>query len=281
MARFLLMLLLAVATPTVAALDETVVPAGGTVGFAAMDLTSGRTLGRHESDPFPLQSVFKLPIAIEVLHQVDAKKLDLARIVALDASDARGGPGTLIAVPSKKTVRELLEAMIIASDNTACDKLLALVGGPRVVEARVRSLGVDRVSIRYTELDLGTEKGDNTATPSAIVALLAKIARHEVGLSAASASLLEDILLRVTTGQKRLKAGLPPGTPVAHKTGMSDTHGGKTDATNDVGLITLPNGHRIAIAVFVHASPADLATRERTIARVARVVYDTFNTPAR
>jgi beta-lactamase class A len=245
-----------------------------------MDLTSGRTLGRHESDPFPLQSVFKLPIAIEVLHQVDAKKLDLARIVALDASDARGGPGTLIAVPSKKTVRELLEAMIIASDNTACDKLLALVGGPRVVEARVRSLGVDRVSIRYTELDLGTEKGDNTATPSAIVALLAKIARHEVGLSAASASLLEDILLRVTTGQQRLKAGLPPGTPVAHKTGMSDTHGGKTDATNDVGLITLPNGHRIAIAVFVHASPADLATRERTIARVARVVYDTFNTPA-
>jgi beta-lactamase class A len=281
MARFLLMLLLAVATPTVAALDEMVAPAGGTVGFAAVDLTTGRTLGRHERDPFPLQSVFKLPIAIEVLHQVDAKKLDLARIVALDASDARGGPVTLIALPSKKTVRELLEAMIITSDNTACDKLLALVGGPGVVEARVRSLGVDRVSIRYTELDLGTEKGDNTATPAAIVALLAKIGRHEVGLSAASASLLEDILLRVTTGQQRLKAGLPPGTPVAHKTGMSDTHGGKTDATNDVGLITLPNGHRVAIAVFVHASPADLATRERTIARVARVVYDTFNTPAR
>lgn len=60
---------------------------------------------------------------------------------------------------------------------------------------------------------------------------------------------------------------------------MSGTQGGKTDATNDVGLITLPNGHRIAVAVFVHASPADLATRERTIARLARVAYDAFSGP--
>ena len=58
---------------------------------------------------------------------------------------------------------------------------------------------------------------------------------------------------------------------------MSGTQGGKTDATNDVGLITLPNGHRIAVAVFVHASPADIATRERTIARLARVAYDAFS----
>jgi beta-lactamase class A len=179
-------------------------------------------------------------------------------------------------------VRELLEAMIITSDNTACDKLLALVGGPGVVDARVRALGIDHVTIGYSELDLGAngpQKGDNTSTPAAMVALLAKIARHEVGLSTASAARLDDVLLRVTTGAQRIKGGLPPGTKVAHKTGMSDTRGGKTDATNDVGLVTLPNGHRVAIAVFVHASPADLATRERTIARLARAAYDTFIVP--
>lgn len=279
----LLMLLVAAAAPSAAAIEEMVAPAGGTVGFAARDLSTGRSLGRHENDPFPLQSVFKLPIAIEVLRQVDDKKLDLSRVVSLGAGDARGGPGTLITVPSKKTVRELLEAMLITSDNTATDKLLALVGGPRVVDARVRSLGIDHVTIRYTELDLGAsgpQKGDNTATPAAMVALLAKLARHEVGLTAASAALLDDVLLRVTTGAQRIKGGLPPGTPVAHKTGMSGTRDGKADATNDVGLVTLPNGHRVAIAVFVHASPADLATRERTIARLARAAYDTFNAPA-
>jgi beta-lactamase class A len=279
----LLMLWLVVAVPSASAIDEMAAPAGGTVGFAAMDLSTGRSFGRHEDEPFPMQSVFKLPVAIEVLRQVDAKKLDLSRVVALEAADRRGGPGTLITVPSKKTVRELLEAMIITSDNTAADKLLSLVGGPGVVDARVRALGIEHVTIRYTELDLGSsgpQRKDNTATPAAIVALLAKVARHEVGLSAASAAVLDDVLLRVTTGAQRIKGGVPPGTPVAHKTGMSDTRDGKTDATNDVGLVTLPNGHRIAIAVFVHASPADLATRERTIARLARAAYDTFNAPA-
>jgi beta-lactamase class A len=113
-----------------------------------------------------------------------------------------------------------------------------------------------------------------------MVTLLAKIARRETGLSATSTTLLDDILLRVATGQQRIKGALPPGTPVAHKTGMSDTRDGKTDATNDVGLITLPNGHQVALAVFVHGSPADLATRERTIARFARLAYDTFSSPS-
>lgn len=275
----ILSLAVAMPTPAPATFAEMVAPAGGSVGFAALDLSSGRTLGWHEADAFPMQSVFKLPIAIEVLHQVDAKKLDLARVVALGPADRRDGPAGTMVVPAKKTVRELLEAMVMTSDNVACDKLLALVGGPGVVDGRVRALGVEHVAIRYTEQDLQTGKVDNTATPAAMVALLAKVARHDVGLSVASAALLDDVLLRVTTGPQRIKGALPPGTPVAHKTGMSDTRDGKTDATNDVGLITMPNGNRLAVAVFVHASPADIATRERTIARLSRAAYDSFNAP--
>jgi beta-lactamase class A len=275
-----MLLLVAVAPPPATALAQIVAPAGGTVGYAALDLSSGRSLGWHEAEAFPMQSVFKLPIALEVLHQVDERKLDLSRVVALGPADARAGmPGTMT-VPGKKTIRELLDAMIINSDNVACDKLLALVGGPLAVDARLRSLGVEHIMIRYTEVELQAGKGDNSATPAAMVALLAKVARRE-GLSAGSAALLDDLLLRVTTGPQRIRGGLPPGTPVAHKTGTSDTRGGTTDATNDVGIMTLPNGHRVAIAVFVYASPADQATRERTIARLARAAYDTFNTLAR
>jgi len=273
-----IVLLLALAPSPPAAIEAMVAPAGGTVGFAALDLSSGRSLGWHERDAFPTQSVFKLPIAIEVLRRIDDKKLTLDRVVALGPADARRGPEGTMAVPAKKTIRQLLEAMIITSDNVACDKLLALLGGPRVVDARMRALGINGITIQFTELDLMAGK-DNTATPAAMVALLAKIALYQLGLSAPSAALLDDILLRVTTGLQRIKGALPPGTPVAHKTGTSGTQGGKTDATNDVGLITLPNGHRIAVAVFVHASPADIATRERTIARLARVAYDAFSSP--
>jgi beta-lactamase class A len=277
----LLVLLLATTTPSPAVYEKLAAPAGGTVGFAALDLSSGRSLAWHENDAFPMQSVFKLPIAIELLRQVDRNQIDLAQVVALGPTDARGGPTGTMAVPTKKTVRQLLEAMVVTSDNVATDKLLSLIGGPAAVDARVRALGIAHITIRYAERDLQTGKVDNTATPAAMVALLAKIGRRETGLSASSAAQLDDILSRVVTGQQRIKGALPVGTPVAHKTGMSDTRDGKTDATNDVGLITLPNGHRVAVAIFVHASPADLATRERTIARLARLVYDTFNDAGR
>ncbi len=251
-------------------------PAGGIVGFAALDLASGRTMGLHQNEGFPTQSVVKLPIALAVLHQVDARKLSLKRVVTLEPADARPGMAPIITAPGKETIGRLLEAMIVDSDNTACDKLLSLLGGPAAVDRRIRELGVEGIAIRYSEQEMHAGKGDNSATPAAMVALLATLARGQAGLSRGSARHLDDLLLAVKTGPRRLKAGVPPGTPVAHKTGTSDTRGGTTDATNDVGLITLPNGKRIAVAVFVRASPADEATRERVIADLARAAWEAF-----
>src|SRR5262245_21020209 len=94
------LMLLIVLAPSSPAFAEVVAPAGGTVGFAALDLSSGRSLGWHEAEAFPMQSVFKLPVAIELLHQIDDKKLDLARVVDIEAADARGGPAGTMAVPA-------------------------------------------------------------------------------------------------------------------------------------------------------------------------------------
>lgn len=80
-----------------------------------------------------------------------------------------------------------------------------------------------------------------------------------------------------TTGPGRLRAGLPPGTVLAHKTGSSGTHGGITAATNDIGLVTLPDGRKLAIAVFVTDSRADEDTREGVIARIAQITYKEAN----
>jgi hypothetical protein len=143
----------------------------------------------------------------------------------------------------------------------------------------MHGLGIEGITIRFSEREMTAGKGDNTATPAAVVALLVRMARQGLGLLPTSAKVLDDLLLRVATGAKRIKGALPPGTPVAHKSGTSRTQDGKTDATNDVGLIALPNGSRIAIAVFVHDSPADERTREETIAKLARAAYDTFRAP--
>jgi beta-lactamase class A len=69
----------------------------------------------------------------------------------------------------------------------------------------------------------------------------------------------------------RLKGMLPPGTPVAHKSG---TLGG---STNDVGMITLPEdaGH-VVVAIFIKTSKRESSEREKAIAEIARAVYDFY-----
>jgi beta-lactamase class A len=76
------------------------------------------------------------------------------------------------------------------------------------------------------------------------------------------------------TGPNRLRAGLPAGTVLAHKTGTSGELNGNAAATNDIGLITLPDGRRLAVAVFVTDARANEITRDRVIARIGRAAYD-------
>ena len=110
----------------------------------------------------------------------------------------------------------------------------------------------------------------DTSTPEDMARLLELIWRGEA-LSRESSDLLLDIMRRSTTGEDRIKGLLPPGTNVSHKTG---TIGG---TTNDVGILTLPDGAgHVALVVFVKESPLTVPERERAIAHVARAVHDYF-----
>src|SRR5207249_3493389 len=112
----------------------------------------------------------------------------------------------------------------------------------------------------------------NWASPDSMINLL--LAFHAGrGLSAPLHQLLEDMMAESTPGPKRLKGLLPPGTRVAHKTGTSGSEGSLTRATNDIGIVTLPNGRHIAIAVFVSDSTATLEIREQVIAQMAHAAW--------
>jgi beta-lactamase class A len=101
--------------------------------------------------------------------------------------------------------------------------------------------------------------------------LLARLWRGQT-LSPASTARLLDIMYRCETGLLRIKGMLPPGIRVAHKTGTLGI-----GVTNDVGILELPNqaGH-VVLAVFIEESAASAENQERTIAQVARAVYDYF-----
>ena len=255
-------------------------PADGSVGIAVGLLGSDAAVvvgdARH-----PMQSVFKLPLAMTVLAAVDRGELSLDQQVAVAprdfVSDRQHSPirdrhpeGVTLAV------EQLLRAAASGSDGTAADVLLGLVGGPRAVTAHLRSIGVEGVDVAVTEKDMGHDpraQYRNGATPQGALGVLRAL--HEGrGLSHESRALLLRLLTETPTGRHRLRGRLPDGTAVAHKTGSSRTVDGVTAATNDIGIVSLPDGRRLAVAVFVSDSPADDATRERVIADVARAAYD-------
>jgi len=263
--------------------------AQGRVGVTATVLETGESVSLNGDRRFPMLSVYKFPIAMAVLDRVDRGKFKLDQRTRIQTSDVVRGsqildsPGERLrqreSIGVELTVTQLLKYMVSDSDNTACDVLLRLIGEPKIVTQYLRDLGVNDIVVANTEQELkqgSTVEYRNDATPDAAVVLLRTF--HEgKGLSKSSQALLRRLMTETTTGKQRIKGLLPSGTDVAHKTGTSATFKGMTVATNDVGLVTLPNGQTLAIAVFVADSTAEAAIREGAIAQVTRTVWDEWS----
>jgi beta-lactamase class A len=285
---------------------------GGEMGFAALHIETGRRITLKSSERFPMASTYKLPIAIQLLTLVDEGKEQLDHIIKLEPKDIRPGGAPLTDKfkfgESSVSVRDLLRMMMTVSDNTASDLILRLAGGPQAVTARMRSLGIEDMSIdrstiehvfdmfglplppesewgpgRYVNVltSVPTDRqraaakqylrdSRDTSTPDAMASLLVHIYRKDL-LKPKTAKLLLGIMRRCQTGDARLKGLLPAGTEVAHKTGTA------MGIVNDVGIITLPNGAgRFAIVVFIKGWKLSVVECEQSIAEVARSAYDYF-----
>ena len=277
------LLLQSVLSPLFAELART---SGGHVGVFATVLGSADRAELNGSERFPMQSVYKLPIAMAVLDQVDRKTLTLTQKVTFRARDmADVGFHSPLAdcYPNggiDVSVRDLIRAAIVDSDGVASDALFALAGGGERITAYLRGLGIRDMDVVTTERAMFADRTRmtqyrNAATPRAAVALLRALYAGRGVTPAARELLLEDLTDSVP-GARRIKGLLPAGTSVAHKTGTDGTHDGLTRATNDIGIVTLPDGRHLALAVFVKDSTADEAARERTIAAIARLAYDTW-----
>jgi beta-lactamase class A len=229
----------------------------------------------------PMQSVFKLPLAIAVLHQIEQGSLSLDQLVRFRPDDRilphvhsplqDKYPEANVDVP----ISELLRLSTALSDNVAADILLRSVGGPKAVMEYIASLGVvgfhleDGEDVLHRDV---TAQYRNWFEPTGAVQLLRRISDNSP-LSPAHTALLLG-WMESSVKSSRLNGDLPAGTAVAHKAGTSDVDNGIAHATNDIGLITLPDGRRLAIAVFITDSKTDEVTREAVIARIARAAYD-------
>ena len=254
--------------------------AKGRVGVAAEVLETGESISLNPHERFPMQSVYKLPIGMAVLAQVDNGKLLLEQMVRVEKNDfVRRGMHSPIRDRNPKgaelSIRELLRFAVSESDGTASDVLLKLIGVD-VASKYLNNLGINELVIANSEKEIGQDwetQYRNWASPAGSVQLLRSLHERR-GISEQSQQLLYKFMTETPTGPKRLKGLLPKKAVVAHKTGTGGTSDGVAAATNDIGLVTLPNGRHLAIAVFVADSRADLETREAVIAQVAKAVWD-------
>ena len=289
--------------------------AKGRLGVALLDLKDRQRWSNRGGEAFPMQSVFKLPLAIAVLQAVEAGKFKLDQAVTVKRSDislfhsplAKGFKGDSQTYP----LRELIRLTVAESDNTAADLLMRLIGGPQVVTAMLRQGGIKGISVdRYERvfqpeiygmrgfgwdevidepkfraelkalpaekrrLALATYLRDDPrdkATPDASADLLEGIARGTWLRDPAHAQWLNRMMVDNVGGKDRVKAGLPAGSAFAHRTGASLTTDGISAATNDIGIVTPPDGRAFVIAIYLAGSRADANEREAALAEVAKL----------
>jgi len=174
------------------------------------------------------------------------------------------------------SIAELLRYTICESDGSTSDVLMKLIGGPDKVMFFLEGIHVADIQVVNYEKEIGRDwetQYRNWATSKGALALLAAL-QSKRKLSAESQALLLKLMTESIPGAKRLKGELPAGTVVAHKTGTGGTQNGITSATNDIGIITLPDGRHLAVAAFVSDSAANDNTRDAVIARLAKAAWD-------
>jgi beta-lactamase class A len=288
--------------------------ARGRVGIALIHLESGTTIDVRGHERFPMASIVKLPIAIEVLQQVAEGKLTLDRAVWLAPNDIR--PCCTIERRHPKggvsrPVIELLELAIVESDNTAADALLKLVGGVDVVERRLRGMGFRLMNVDRTEGQLLLDMAGVTNAPPPEQwtieiqrKLLADSDRESVTRGRAHYLVDErdtatpyetaQLLGRLQLGDllPRSQTDLLMGLLLQTKTGPRRIKGrlppdtlvahktGTTAAViNDAGIIMLPPGSkiggRVVLVVYI-AGGASIGAMERTVAQIGAATFEFF-----
>jgi len=287
--------------------------AAGEIGVAVKHVESGQGLEVNAATSFPMASVFKVPLLVEVLAQVKEGKFRLDDEIDIQKTDQHLGSGMLSSLTApglKLSVRNLINLMMMISDNSATDILLQKVGAENV-NRRLKQFGIEGISVNRTcqelimdlagldyqkykglsldlitaELDKRedlspearkeavlkfTQNPEDQSTAAAMSLLLEKIFKKEI-LDPESCSLIISIMLECQTGAARLKGNLPPGTALAHKTGTI------AGTVNDAGIIYLPQdlGH-VVITVFTKNFLGETSDVETLIAEIGRIVYDYF-----
>ncbi|RXM51156.1 MULTISPECIES: class A beta-lactamase, subclass A2 [unclassified Chryseobacterium] len=254
-----------------------------TVGISVKGIEDKDTLSINGNKEMPMLSVFKFHIALSVLNQVDKGKLKLNQKFFIKKEELL--PETWSPIREEYpegnmylTLDQLLRYTVSHSDNNGCDILLRIVGGAPVVQKFINQQGIKDFTIRLNEQQMNTFESYfvNTSTPLATTDLLEKFYKGKV-LKKETTKYLYQIMVETSRGLTWMKAGLPAGTELAHRTGISGRNEQNIRAAmNDVGIIKLPNGKHVILSVYLKNINEEMKDTEKIIADIGTAVWEYY-----
>lgn len=242
---------------------------GLTPGAFFVDLDTNNYLDWNGSLPFAAASTIKVPVLVAFFQDVDAGKIRLDEKLTIKKELIGGGSGAMQYQPlgTKFTALTTATQMIVISDNTATNMLIARMGGIVALNQRFQSWGLESTKINNLLPDL---TGTNTTSPKDMGQLMSLVDRGEL-MSLRSRDRLLEIMRRTKT-RTLLPQGLGEGAIIAHKTGDIGSMVG------DVGLVDMPNGKRY-IAVAMVKRPHNDSRAQELIRQISRTTYQQFTRP--
>ncbi len=248
---------------------------GGRIGLFAVNKATGRVLNHRADERFAMASTFKWVLAAAVLAQLDSGSISSEEELPFNKADLlEHAPFTRpLLVQGFANVRDLAQAIVTVSDNTAANLLLKRIGGTKAFTSFVKEMGDSTTRLDRLEPFLNTNEPEDdrdTTSPRAMVGLMDRILCGTV-LSRESQQCLHGWMRMSETGKRRLRAGLPQGVVVGDKTGT-----GARGAVNDIAIVTRASGHSILIAAYLSGSTSSLDRLEEAHAEIGSIVSRTI-----
>lgn len=251
------------------------------LGFALYDFSTGKSISINGNDKYPMQSVFKFPIGVALLDCVSRGEFALSDSVTLTKADLSPDLWSPIRERWPEGVRlplvSVMTYMVALSDNSATDFLIHKIGGVARIQDIINRLGAKKINIRNTEAEIQgswSVQFENWTTPNAMVDFL-RLMNDGKLLDKANTAVLWEIMASASSGSvNRL---VPKTVTFARKTGYSGANSqGIIAAQNDVGIIELEDGRRVAYAIFLTDSTLGTDAGYDILAQIGKAIWKAY-----
>ncbi len=246
----------------------------GKIGIYALNTENQQEIQYRAAERFPIQSTFKVMVVAALLKQSMNNPTLLQQNEMYTKQDlVSWSPITEKHIHSGMTLSELCAAAMMYSDNTATNLLMKKLGGPTVVAAFAHSMGDNSFQISSWEPELNSNPMSmrDTSTPQAMGKNLKKLILGNV-LAPLQREKLLTWMKGNTTGDTRIRAGVPTGWLVADKTGASDSYG----ISNDIAIIWPPKQAPIIVAIYTVQNKQNAARRDDVVVSATRLLLNEF-----